>query len=189
MSLNHNKIENLLLCGKVISSCGSNKYLWSVFFFFKTVHYKNNTSFMLQCVSAVIILCVLTISRDEFYNFKGAWPSFWEKAPCHVSTTVRRFPAASRTDRAGISWSSGGGPRHWPPCYYLPLHSEVREKENERHGHQTHDDKHIDAGSPSLPAQHFCLNPGAKHAAGLTVGTQSAKRHQKPSSTKYHYGL
>lgn len=30
---------------------------------------------------------------------------------------------------------------------------------------------------------------GVNIQLGLTVGTQSAKWHQKPSSKKYHYGL
>lgn len=145
-------------------------------------------------VSCFSALSALTISQDEstFNHFKADMSPFlsggWGRPSCHVSILLL-FRAESRTDRAGICWSSGGGPRFWPPCYYLPLHSEVRERESERRGHQTHDDKHIDAGSRSLPAQHFSLNPGAKRAVGLTVATQSAKQHQKPSSAKYHYGL
>ena len=152
----------------------------------------------------MLSLLALTVSEDESSAIlRLTWPLSGRRR--RAMSPSRWFPAESRTDRAGICGSSGGGPlvwpRHWPPCYYLPLHSEVRgretdrqtdserERERERRGHQTHDDKHIDAGSPSLPAQHFSLNPGAKHAFGLTVGTQSAKWHQKPSSAKYHYGL
>lgn len=148
---------------------------------------------MLQCAFAVISFTQTVLSgkgvRSVFSHFTGmkTW-TLWEMLPCHVSI----MPVPSWTQgRRGRNLCGGRlvRPRYWPPCYYLPLHSEVSERESERRGQQTHDDKHIDAGSPSLPAQQFSLNPAAKHAVGLTVGTQSAKRHQKPSSAKYHYGL
>lgn len=72
--------------------------------------------------------------------------------PCRA--TIVTVPSWRRY-RQGRNLCGGplARPRQRLPCYYLPLHGEVRERES--HGQQTHDDKHIDSGSPSLPAQHF----------------------------------
>lgn len=44
-------------------------------------------------------------------------------------------------------------------------------------------------GSPSLPAQHFSLEPGGVNTQLASLWAHSQQKwHQKPSSKKYHYG-
>ncbi|TNN63912.1 hypothetical protein EYF80_025845 [Liparis tanakae] len=74
----------------------------------------------------------------------------WETLACRVSMV----PVPSQTlDRQGrnlrVEWRRSS------------VRSE-RRRATECLGHQTHDDKLTDAGSPSLSAQHFSLNPGSQ---------------------------
>lgn len=188
------------LCASILAA----SFTWIILFYISTtvtwggtfhlavalsVHYKNNyrrifpawcfrsNNFHTNFLWKRNQICALTIiGGNERGHFRADATPLWEMSP---------FLSWKQGRQSKNLWAR----RWWPPCYYHPLHSEVRERESERLGHQTHDDKHIDTGSAGLPAQHFSLNPAAKHAAGLTVATQSAKRHQKPSSAKYHYGL
>lgn len=91
-----------------------------------------------------------------------------------------RLTESQGTDGAGICAASLlVRPRHRLPCYYLPLRSEVSEWEPPA-GRQTHDDKHADARITEFAGAALLPRAGGQtHGWAPTVGTQSAKRHQK----------
>lgn len=76
-------------------------------------------------------------------------------------------------------WNLCGGPRHRLPCHYLPLavRSASGEADAWRQTRRREDQW-------SLPAQHFCLQPAAKHTVGPDRGHAVSKTPSKAQIRK-----
>lgn len=106
-------------------------------------------------------------------------PTLRAPLPCRLSVQPVPSWKAGQTGQ-GICGPSGGGAFGKASMLAaLLLPSTTQWGQGERCGHQTHDDKHTDAGSPGLPAQHFFSEPRSQTCSrpdrGYTVSKMAPK--------------